>query len=197
MKAKLVGSLDRYKSVPPGRVRELEFTLGGVQLLCMTTPASERRYWLVKSEPSVFSFDDLLALPGRTTHWDGVRNYQARNTMRDGMKKGDQVFFYHSSTDPAAIVGIAEVVKEAYPDPSAFDPKDSHYDPKSKREAPTWFVVDLKAVAPLARPVALGELRGTKGLEKMTLLQKGSRLSVQPVAAAEWKIITALASKKG
>ena len=197
MTAKLVAALERYKSVSPGEVGELEFVLGEVQLLRMTTPASERHYWLVKSEPSVFSFDDLLALPGRTTHWDGVRNYQARNTMRDGMKKGDQVFFYHSSTDPAAIVGIAEVVKEAYPDPSAFDPKDSHYDPKSKREAPTWFVVDLKAVAPLSRPVALGELRGTKGLEKMTLLQKGSRLSVQPVAAAEWKIITALASKKG
>ena len=197
MTAKLVAALERYKSVSPGEVGELEFVLGEVQLLRMTTPASERHYWLVKSEPSVFSFDDLLALPGRTTHWDGVRNYQARNTMRDGMKTGDQVFFYHSSTDPAAIVGIAEVVKEAYPDPSAFDPKDSHYDPKSKREAPTWFVVDLKAVAPLARPVALGELRGTKGLEKMTLLQKGSRLSVQPVAAAEWKIITALASKKG
>ena len=163
----------------------------------MTTAESGRHYWLVKSESSVFSFDDLLALPGRTTHWDGVRNYQARNTMRDGMKKGDQVFFYHSSTDPAAIVGIAEVVKEAYPDPSAFDPKDSHYDPKSKREAPTWFVVDLKAVAPLARPVPLGELRGVKGLEKMTLLQKGSRLSVQPVSSGEWKLITTLASKKG
>lgn len=160
----------------------------------MTTAAT--RYWLVKSEPSVFSFDDLMALPNRTTHWDGVRNYQARNTMRDGMKKGDKVFFYHSSTDPAAIVGIAEVAKEAYPDPSAFDPKDSHYDPKSKPDAPTWFVVDLKAVEALPRPVTLTELRGVKGLEKMTLLQKGSRLSVQPVTPAEWKIITALATKK-
>ena len=159
-------------------------------------PTDPTRYWLVKSEPSVFSFDDLMALPNRTTHWDGVRNYQARNTMRDGMKKGDKVFFYHSSTDPAAIVGIAEVAKEAYPDPSAFDPKDSHYDPKSKREAPTWFVVDLKAVEALPRPVSLTELRGVKGLEKMTLLQKGSRLSVQPVTAGEWKIITALAARK-
>jgi predicted RNA-binding protein with PUA-like domain len=162
----------------------------------MTTSSAGTRFWLVKSEPSVFSFDDLLALPNRTTHWDGVRNYQARNTMRDGMKKGDKVFFYHSSTDPAAIVGIAEVAKEAYPDPSAFDPKDSHYDPKSKRETPTWFVVDLKAVEALARPVSLTELRGVKGLEKMTLLQKGSRLSVQPVTAGEWTIITTLASKK-
>ena len=161
-----------------------------------TTTAAAARYWLVKSEPSVFSFDDLLALPDRTTHWDGVRNYQARNTLRDGMKKGDKVFFYHSSTDPAAIVGIAEVAKEAYPDPSAFDTKDSHYDPKSKREAPIWFVVDIKAVEALPRPIPLAELRAMKGLEKMTLLQKGSRLSVQPVTPGEWKIITAAAAKK-
>ena len=162
----------------------------------MTTTAAETRYWLVKSEPSVFSFDDLMALPNRTTPWDGVRNYQARNTMRDGMKKGDKVFFYHSSTDPAAIVGIAEVAKEAYPDPSAFDPKDSHYDPKSKKESPTWYVVDIKGIEALKRPISLTELRGVKGLEKMTLLQKGSRLSVQPVTSSEWKIITALAAKK-
>lgn len=162
----------------------------------MTTAAPERRYWLVKSEPSVFSFDDLLAMPGKTTHWDGVRNYQARNTMRDGMKKGDLVFFYHSSTEPAAIVGIAEVVREAYPDPSAFDPKDSHFDPKSKQETPTWVVVDLKAAEKLERPIPLGELRTVKALEKMTLLQKGSRLSVQPVTPGEWKIITSMAAKK-
>ena len=175
---------------------DLEIVSGRVQLHRMPTTAPERHYWLVKSEPGVFSFDDLLAMPGRTTHWDGVRNYQARNTMRDGMKKGDQVFFYHSSTDPAAIVGIAEVVREAYPDPSAFDSKDSHFDPKSKKDAPTWVVVDLQAVEALARPISLGELRRVKGLEKMTLLQKGSRLSVQPVTPGEWKVITALAAKK-
>ncbi len=158
----------------------------------MPTATATRRYWLVKSEPDVFSFDDLLARPGRTTHWDGVRNYQARNTMRDAMKKGDLVFFYHSSTDPAAIVGIAEVVREGYADPTALDPTDSHYDPKSKPDAPTWFMVDLKAVEKLRRPLSLAELRGVKGLEKMTLLQKGSRLSVQPVTAAEWKVITTL-----
>ena len=158
----------------------------------MPTATATRRYWLVKSEPDVFSFDDLFARPGRTTHWDGVRNYQARNTMRDDMKKGDLVFFYHSSTDPAAIVGIAEVVREGYADPSALDAKDSHYDPKSKPDSPTWFMVDLKAVEKLPRPLSLAELRGVKGLEKMTLLQKGSRLSVQPVTAAEWKTITAL-----
>jgi predicted RNA-binding protein with PUA-like domain len=158
------------------------------------TPANHaRRYWLVKSEPDSFSFDDLLASPGRTTHWDGVRNFQARNTMRDDMKLGDLVFFYHSSTDPAAIVGVAEVVRESYPDHTAFDRKDPHYDPKSKPDAPTWMMVDLQAREPLPRPITLAELRGVKGLETMVLLQKGSRLSVQPVTAKEWEIICRLA----
>ncbi|MBC7672711.1 MAG: EVE domain-containing protein [Polaromonas sp.] len=159
--------------------------------------SANRRHWLVKSEPDVFSFDDLMAKPSRTTHWDGVRNYQARNTMRDDMKKGDLVFFYHSSTDPSAIVGIAEVVREGYPDASALDPADSHFDPKSKADTPTWYMVDLEGTEKLPRPLSLAELRGVKGLEKMTLLQKGSRLSVQPVTAAEWTVITKLASKKG
>ncbi len=157
--------------------------------------AAPRRYWLVKSEPDVFSFDDLLARPKRTTHWDGVRNYQARNTMRDDMKKGDLVFFYHSSADPTEIAGIAEVVREGYPDPTALDPKDSHFDPKSKADAPSWYMVDLKAVEKLTRPITLAELRTMKGLEKMTLLQKGSRLSVQPVTEQEWKIIHAAGMK--
>lgn len=196
MTAKLPCALGAYKPARAAASAPLEIAAGDVQLLRMPTPSASARFWLVKSEPSVFSFDDLMSLPNRTTHWDGVRNYQARNTLRDGMKKGDKVFFYHSSTDPAAIVGIAEVAKEAYPDPSAFDPKDSHYDPKSKRESPTWFVVDLKAVEALPRPVSLSELRSVKGLDKMTLLQKGSRLSVQPVTEAEWKIITGLAAKK-
>ena len=153
-----------------------------------------RRYWLVKSEPDAFSFDDLLASPRRTTHWDGVRNYQARNTLRDEMKKGDLVLFYHSSTDPMAVVGVAEVVREGYPDHTAFDPGDSHYDPKSKRELPTWFMVDLKAVKKFSRAVPLAELRATKGLEKMALLQKGSRLSVQPVRESEFSIVEGLGS---
>ena len=161
----------------------------------MPTSPPARRYWLVKSEPTVFSFDDLLARPKHTTQWDGVRNYQARNTMRDDMKAGDLVFFYHSSADPAEIAGVAEVVREGYPDGSALDPADSHFDPKSKPESPTWFMVDLKAVEKLARPLSLSELRGVKGLEKMTLLQKGSRLSVQPVTAAEWKIVYAMGMK--
>ncbi|MBC7673329.1 MAG: EVE domain-containing protein [Polaromonas sp.] len=158
----------------------------------MPAARSARRYWLVKSEPDSFSFHDLLAAKGRTTCWDGVRNYQARNTMRDDMKKGDLVFFYHSSTDPAAIVGIAEVTREAYPDHTALDPADSHFDPKSKAESPTWWMVDLKAVTTLAQPITLAQLRGVKGLEKMVLLQKGSRLSVQPVSGKEWEIITLL-----
>lgn len=154
---------------------------------------SGKRHWLVKSEPDVFSFDDLLKAPKKTTHWDGVRNYQARNTMRDDMKKGDGVFFYHSSSDPTGIVGICEVVKEAYPDHTAFDPKDPHFDPKSKKDAPTWYMLDLKAVKKLPRLVTLAELKGVKGLEKMVLLQRGSRLSVQPVTAREWEIIMEIA----
>lgn len=161
----------------------------------MPTADSARRYWLVKSEPEAFSFDDLMASPRRTSQWDGVRNFQARNTLRDGMKKGDLVFFYHSSADPTAIVGVAEVVREGYPDHTAFDKSDSHYDPKSKPDAPTWFMVDLKGVEKLARPVTLAELRTVRGLEKMVLLQKGSRLSVQPVSAKEWDIIYALGMK--
>jgi predicted RNA-binding protein with PUA-like domain len=160
-------------------------------------PTSKRatRHWLVKSEPDVFSYDDLVACPRSTTAWDGVRNYQARNTLRDDMKKGDLVFFYHSSTDPAQIVGVAEVARDGYPDATAFDAKDSHYDPKSRADAPAWYAVDIKAVKKLARPLSLAELREVKGLEKMTLLQKGSRLSVQPVTEQEWKIIYALGMK--
>jgi predicted RNA-binding protein with PUA-like domain len=149
----------------------------------------------VKSEPGTFSFDDLLARPKKTTHWDGVRNFQARNTLRDLMKKGDLVFFYHSSADPTAVVGVAEVVREGYPDGSALDPKDSHYDPKSTPENPIWYMVDLRAVEAFKKPVTLAELRETKGLEKMVLLQRGSRLSVQPVTAKEWEIIHKLGTR--
>jgi predicted RNA-binding protein with PUA-like domain len=162
----------------------------------MTPATRERRYWLVKSEPDSFSFDDLLASPRRTTCWDGVRNFQARNFMRDEMKLGDLVLFYHSSTDPAAIVGIAEVARESYPDHTAFDAKDPHYDPKSKRDAPTWMMVDLRAREALPKPLTLADLRGVKGLEKMVLLQKGSRLSVQPVTKKEWEIVCQVAGVK-
>ncbi|MDB4879434.1 MAG: putative protein family [Gemmatimonadetes bacterium] len=151
-----------------------------------------RRFWLVKSEPGAFSFDDLLASPGRTTCWDGVRNYQARNSMRDDMRAGDGVLFYHSNAEPAAVVGVCEVVRAAYPDHTALDPADPHFDPRSRADAPTWVMVDIRAVQPLARPLPLADLRGVKGLARMALLQKGSRLSVQPVSAAEWTVVLRL-----
>ena len=154
----------------------------------------DRNYWLVKSEPETFSFDDLMAAPGKTTHWDGVRNYAARNHLQ-AMKKGDLVLFYHSSAKPAAIVGVAEVAREAYPDASAFDKADSHYDPKSKPDAPSWFVVDIKGVEPLARQISLDEVKKTKGLENMALVRLG-RLSVQPVTKAEYDIVRKLAAAK-
>lgn len=147
----------------------------------------------MKSEPSEFSFDDLISSPNGTTSWDGVRNYAARIHLR-AMKPGDLVLFYHSSVDPSAVVGIAEVVREAYPDPSAFDRKDPHFDPKSKKADPTWFAVDLRAVGPLERPVTLDELKRTKGLEQMALIRIG-RLSVQPVTPREYEIVTGLARR--
>ena len=122
-----------------------------------------------------------------------MRNFQARNFMRDDMKRGDLVFFYHSSADPTAIVGTAELVRDGYPDNTAFDPKDARYDPKSKKDAPSWFMVDLRARERFPKPITLTDLRGVKGLEKMVLLQKGSRLSVQPVTAHEWEIICRVA----
>lgn len=150
-------------------------------------------HWLLKSEQDVFSFDDLLKAPKKTTCWDGVRNYQARNTLRDLMKKGDKVFFYHSNSEPTGIAGICEVVKEGYPDHTALDPTHDHFDPKSTPAAPIWVMVDVKAVRKLPRVVTLAELKGVKGLEEMVLLQKGSRLSVQPVTAAEWAIVCGIA----
>jgi predicted RNA-binding protein with PUA-like domain len=150
---------------------------------------SPRRYWLVKSEPDCFSFDDLLKSPRKTTYWSGVRNYQARNFMRDQMKKGDGVLFYHSNAAPPMIVGTAEVVKEGYPDFTAWDPNDDHFDPKSTEENPIWYMVDIKAVEKFPNPLSLNDLRHVRALEKMELLRKGSRLSVQPVSAKEWETI--------
>ncbi len=149
------------------------------------------RYWLMKSEPTSFSFDGLVKSKRSTNHWDGVRNYQARNYMRE-MRVGDRVLFYHSNCDQPGVVGLAEVVREAYPDHTQFDPKGIHYDPKATRERPTWDMVDLRALKPLRKPVTLDVLRKTKGLEKMVLLRRGSRLSVQPVSAKEWEIIVKL-----
>jgi predicted RNA-binding protein with PUA-like domain len=148
-------------------------------------------YWLMKSEPSTFSIDDLQRSPNQTTNWDGVRNYQARNFMRS-MPVGDQVLFYHSSADPPAVVGIAEVVKTAYPDPTQFDKKDKHYDPESKPSEPRWDMVDIRYVRKFSRALTLDELRKDSKLKGMVLLRKGSRLSVQPVTQLEWKHITSL-----
>jgi predicted RNA-binding protein with PUA-like domain len=153
------------------------------------------RHWLLKTEPGVFSFDDLLQAPGRTAGWDGVRNYQARNFLRDQMKKGDRVLIYHSSAEPPAVVGIAEVAREGYPDPSQFDAKGDHHDPESDPAEPRWFQVDVRAVRKLPRQVTLEEIRKEKSLAKMPLVQRGQRLSVQPVAPAEFERIVRMGEK--
>jgi predicted RNA-binding protein with PUA-like domain len=151
------------------------------------------RYWLVKSEPDCFSIDDLKSAPKQTTYWDGVRNYQARNTLRDEMRIGDLVLYYHSNAKPPAVVGLAQVVREGYPDFTAFDPHSDHFDPKSKLDSPTWFMVDLKFVEKFARDIGLDELRQHSSLSAMVLLQRGSRLSVQPVRPNEFKTILGIA----
>ena len=153
------------------------------------------RHWLLKTEPSVFSFDDLMRATGRTSGWDGVRNYQARNLLRDEMKKGDLLLIYHSSTEPPAVVGIAEVAREGYPDPTQFDRKDEHYDPDSDPAQPRWYQVDVRAVRKLPHPVTLAEIRGEKALAKMALVQRGQRLSVQPVSPAEYQRIVGMGEK--
>ena len=148
-------------------------------------------YWLMKSEPSVFSIDDLKAKPKQTAFWDGVRPYQARNFMQS-MKKGDQILFYHSSCPEPGVVGVAQVVREAYPDHTAFDPKDAHYDPKSKPDKPTWMMVDVKFVKKLKRVIGLDEMKQHTKLAGFRLLQRGNRLSVLPVSDAEWKTVLAM-----
>ncbi len=156
----------------------------------MTPRNGASNYWLLKSEPEDFSWSDLQRAPKKTAGWTGVRNYQARNMLRDQMKVGDRAFFYHSSADPSGIVGICEVVREGYADHTAFDKSDAmDYDPKSKKDAPTWFQIDVRAVGKFHEIQTLDELRSLKGLAKMVLLQRGSRLSVQPVTAKEWEII--------
>jgi len=147
------------------------------------------KYWLMKSEPDECSIDDVLAAPGQKTPWSGVRNYQARNFMRDAMRVGDGVLFYHSSCDEPGIAGIAEVASAPYPDESQFDRKSDYYDPKSKREAPRWVNVDVRALKK-TRLVPLSEIRKHKPLARMILLRPGNRLSITPVSAAEWKYIT-------
>ena len=148
------------------------------------------QYWLMKSEPSEYSIDHLKR--DKVEHWDGVRNYQARNMMRYQMKKGDLAFLYHSNCDEIGIVGVMTVHKESYPDHTAFDPKDKHYDPKSYPEKPRWFMVDVKYKRKMKRVISLQELRDTKGLEDMALVRKGNRLSVMPVSKDEWNLILAM-----
>ena len=149
------------------------------------------KYWLMKSEPDECSIDDVLAAPGRITPWSGVRNYQARNFMRDEMSIGDGVLFYHSSCPEPGIAGLAEVASAAYTDASQFDRRSPYYDPKSKKENPRWMNVDVRAVRK-TRLVPLAELRKQKALSRMRLLQPGNRLSITPVTESEWKYIAKL-----
>lgn len=148
------------------------------------------KYWLMKSEPDCFSIDDLRQEKNQTSAWDGVRNYQARNMMRDDMKMGDLVFFYHSSTNPPGIVGIAEIASEAYPDHTAFDPEADHFDPKSTVENPRWYMVDVKFKHKFDKIISLQALKECPELESMQLLRKGNRLSVMPVDETHWHFIT-------
>lgn len=155
--------------------------------------ARERRYWLMKTEPGTYSIADLKR--DGSTCWEGVRNYQARNMMRDEMQVGDGVLFYHSQVKPMGIYGIAEIVCEAYPDDAAFDPKEKYYDPKSDPAKPTWMMVDVGYIATVDPPVTLEMLKQTPGLEQMQVVQKGSRLSVQPVTPKEWDIVLGMAKQ--
>ena len=150
-----------------------------------------RRFWLMKSEPSAYSLDDLLGEEDRTAEWDGVRNYAARNTMRDEMQVGDGVLFYHSNAKPTAVVGYATVVKAGYPDHTAWDPDSEHPDARSTPEKPIWFMVDIQGDAKFRNPVTLQEIKAHPDLKEM-VLAKNSRLSVQPVGNREWKVILTL-----
>jgi len=152
------------------------------------------QYWLMKSEPDVFSIDDLAKAPRRTTGWDGVRNYQARNFMRDGMARGDQAFFYHSNCAEPGIAGIVEISRTAYPDHTAFDRKDPHYDPASTSEEPRWYMVDVTLVRRMRRVITLAELRkkAEKDLKGLALLRRGNRLSILPVSEKQWRVIVAM-----
>lgn len=150
-------------------------------------------YWLMKSEPTCFSLDDLERSPGQTAPWDGVRNFQARNLLRDEIKAGDGVLFYHSSCAEPAIVGLAEVVRDGYPDHTAQDPHSDHYDPKASPNRPIWYMVDVKFRVRLPRPLTRHDLAAHPVLAGMVVMRRGSRLSVQPVTADEWRAVLALA----
>ena len=151
------------------------------------------RYWLMKSEPNCFSLDDLEQAPGQTAPWDGVRNFQARNLLRDQIKTGDGVLFYHSSCAEPAIVGLAEVVRDGYPDHTARDPRSDHYDPKASPEKPIWYMVDVRFKARLPKPLIRADLARHPVLAGMAVMQRGNRLSVQPVTPEEWRAVFDLA----
>ncbi|MGA1696546.1 MAG: EVE domain-containing protein [Arenicellales bacterium] len=152
-------------------------------------------YWLMKSEPDVFSIDHLRKMPRKTEHWDGIRNYQARNFMRDAMKKGDLAFFYHSNCEEPGIVGIMEIASAAYPDHTAFEPGQKYFDEKSTPENPRWMMVDVKFKKKFKKNVSLASLKEEKKLSKMRLVQRGNRLSILPVTASEWKCILKMAGE--
>ena len=151
-------------------------------------------YWLMKSEPDSFSIDDLAARPNKTEHWDGVRNYQARNMLRDQMVKGDLILFYHSACPTPGVAGIATVVREAYPDHSAQNPESKYYDPKASAENPRWYMVDVKYRRKLKRLIPLAEIKasGDPALAELQLLRRGNRLSIMPLSSAEWEAILAM-----
>lgn len=154
------------------------------------------RYWLFKSEPDCFSYSDLENAPNQTTGWDGIRNYQARNFLRDDVKYGDGVIYYHSNAEPPGMAGVAVVVEESHPDPTQFDPKADHFDSKSDPTSPTWVQVGVKAVAKAPREVSLPEMRREEALDGLELLRKGSRLSVHPVSPEHWQILIKMAGFK-
>ena len=155
---------------------------------------AERRYWLFKSEPTAYSFADLQAEEDQTAEWDGVRNYQVRNYMRDDMKVGDGVLFYHSSAKPLAVVGTARIVREAYADSTALDPAEKHYDAKSSPDNPIWLMVDIKAEQEFKRPVTLDEIKQNPRLQNMLVIRRGMRLSIQPVTQDEWDELVSMDS---
>lgn len=151
------------------------------------------RYWLFKSEPGVYAIDDLAREKGRRTTWEGVRNYQARNMLRDDIRKGDGVLFYHSGVKPMVIAGTARVVRGGYPDHFAFDPQHKYHDERSTEDSPTWFMVDIRLEQRFDEPVTRDMLQGDPATQGMTVLKRGSRLSIQPVTEAEWDAVHRLA----
>ncbi len=152
-----------------------------------------KRYWLLKSEPSCFSIDHLADEPNQTITWDGVRNYQARNMLRDEIKQGDEAFFHYSGSNPPGIAGVVKVVKSGYPDHTAEDPSSQHPDPKHTKDNPIWYMVDVQLVRKFSEVIPLAALKQTPGLEQMEVCRRGSRLSIQPVRSEEWKIVLKLA----